>query len=239
MGIKKFLDDCKRKCQKRLDEIGVRINEIAKKNDASEDEAELKALGDELAELEAEKAELEAEMKEIDAQIAALDKPAEGEDDGKRSKKPFLTFGERGGNKKMNVEERQKFADEFRKNNEMKITLGAEKNEIRAVTIASGQIAIPTEVHGIENPAEVPYSTILDFVRVEDMTGAGYNKAALVKEWADAAETNEGAAITEDNPDFTTVTIQPEKGFKVLHLQITQFSPADICQSLPRRRCHP
>ena len=139
----------------------------------------------------------------------------------------------------MNVEERQKFADEFRKNNEMKITLGAEKNEIRAVTIASGQIAIPTEVHGIEHPAEVPYSTILDFVRVEDMTGAGYNKAALVKEWADAAETNEGAAITEDNPDFTTVTIQPEKGFKVLHLQITQFSPADICQSLPRRRCHP
>jgi HK97 family phage major capsid protein len=217
MELKKFLDDCKRKCQKRLDEIGKEMDEIAKKNDKSEDEAELKALGDELAELEAEKAELEAELKEVDAQIEALDKPAAGEgENGKPERKKFLTFEERGGNKKMNVEERNKFAEEFRKNNEAKITLGAEKNEIRAVTIASGQIAIPTEVHGIENPAEVPYSTILDFVRVEDMTGAGYNKVALLKDWSEANATAEGGTISEDNPDFATVTIQPETGFKVL-----------------------
>ena len=92
--------------------------------------------------------------------------------------------------------------------------LHMDKPELRAVTIASGQIAIPTEVHGIENPAEVPYSTILDFVKVEDMTGAGYNKVSLLEEWADAAETNEGAEINEDDPSFGMVTIQPEKGFK-------------------------
>lgn len=223
MELKKFLDDCKRKCQKRLDEIGAKMDEIKEKNDKSEDEAELKALGDELAELEAEKAEAEAELKEIEAQIAALDKPAEGESNGKGERAKFLTFEKRGGNKEMNVEERQKlveerkkFAEEFRKNNEMKITLGAEKNEIRAVTIASGQIAIPTEVHGIEKPAEVPYSTILDFVKVVDMTGAGQNKVALLKEYADAAEKNEGAAIDEDDPTFANVTIQPEKNFKVI-----------------------
>lgn len=215
MELKKFLDDCKRKCQKRLDEIGAKMDEIKEKNDKSEDEAELKALGDELAELEAEKAEAEAELKEIEAQIAALDKPAE-EDKNKGERKKFLTFEKRGGNKEMNVEERQKFADEFRKNNEMKITLGAEKNEIRAVTIASGQIAIPTEVHGIEKPAEVPYSTILDFVKVVDMTGAGYNKVALLTDYSDAEETNEGATITEDDPTFGNVTIQPEKNFKVV-----------------------
>ena len=216
MELKKFLNDRASKCQKRLDEIDKEMDEIAKKNDASEDEAELKALADELAELEAEKAETIAELKEIEAQIDALDKPAEG-DEGKPERKQFLQFEKRGGENKMNaIEERKKFAEEFRKNNEMKIGLSAEKNELRAVTIASGQVAIPTEVHGIENPAEVPYSTIIDFVKVVDMTGAGYNKVALVKAWSTAAETNEGATISESNPTFGNVTIQPEKGFKTL-----------------------
>jgi len=216
MKVKEYLEQRAGKCKSRLDEIDKEKDEIAKKNEASEDEKELKDLGDTLAELEAEKAELVAELKEIEAQIADLDKPAEGQGDGKPERKKFLQFEERGGNNKMNAEERKKFAEEFRKNNKMTIGLAAEKNELRAVTIASGQIAIPTEVHGIENPAEVPYSTILDFVKVEDMTGAGYNKVALVKEWSDANETNEGATITEDDPTFTNVTIQPEKGFKTI-----------------------
>lgn len=92
--------------------------------------------------------------------------------------------------------------------------LHMDKPKLRAVTIASGQIAIPTEVHGIENPEEVPYSTILDFVKVEDMTGAGYNKVSMLTEWAEADEYNEGEAIDEDDPNFGMVTIQPEKSFK-------------------------
>lgn len=215
MKIKEYLEERKKKCRECLDGIDKKKDEIAKKNEASEDEVELKELGDTLAELEAEKLEAEAELKEIEAQIAELDKPADG--NGKPERKKFLQFEQRGGENKMNaIEERKKFAEEFRKNNTAKIELSADKNELRAVTIASGQIAIPTEVHGIENPAEVPYSTILDFVRVEDMTGAGYNKVALVKEWSDANETNEGATITPDDPTFTNVTIQPEKGFKTL-----------------------
>lgn len=112
----------------------------------------------------------------------------------------------------MTLEERKALAEEFAK----KRTLKIEKPQLRAVTIASGQIAIPTEVHGIENPAKVPYSTILDFVKVEDMTGAGYNKVSLLTEWSEANATNEGAKITESNPTFGNVTIQPEKGFKTL-----------------------
>lgn len=110
------------------------------------------------------------------------------------------------------IEARKAAAEEFRKSGVMKI----EKPQLRAVTIASGQIAIPTEVHGIENPADVPYSTILDFVRVEDMTGAGYNKASLVKSWSEAGQKAEGAQIGESNPTFGTVTINPINGFKVL-----------------------
>lgn len=217
MELKKYLSDRKDKCHARLDEIDKEMKEIADKNEKSTDEKELKDLGDSLDELKAEKAELEAELKEVDAQLAELDKPKDGEEAGKGKRKAFLTFEqeERGG-KKMNVEERKKFAEEFRKNNKMTIGLGAEKNELRAVTIASGEIAIPTEVHGIENPAEVPYSTILDFVRVEDMTGAGYNKVSLLEQWAEANEYNEGATIAESNPKFGNVTIQPEKGFKTL-----------------------
>lgn len=214
--VKEFLEERAGKCKERLDAIKTEEDEIAKKNEASQDEKELKDLGDSLAELEAEKAELEAELKEVDAQIATLDKPAEGADEKNPERKAFLNFQQRGGNGKMNVEERQKLAEEVRKTNKMQIGLGVRDKQMRAVTIASGQIAVPTEVHGIENPAEVPYSTILDFVRVEDMTGAGYNKVALVKEWSEAGEYAEGATITEDNPTFGNVTIQPEKGFKTI-----------------------
>lgn len=215
MEIKAFLDQQKEKCGKRLDEIDKKVEEIKEKNDKTDDEAELKALGDELAELEAEKAELEAELKEVEAQIEALDKPAEGQSSDNSARKAFLNFKEeRGGKPEMNnaIEARKTAAEEFRKSGVMKI----EKPQLRAVTIASGQIALPTEVHGIENPADVPYSTILDFVKVEDMTGAGTNKVALVKAWADAAQKAEGAQIGESNPTFGTVTISPEQGFKVI-----------------------
>lgn len=215
MKINEYLAEQKKKCGERLDEIDKKLGECKAKNDASNDEVELKALGDEIAELEAEKAELEAELKEVEAQIDALDEPAEG-DAGKPERKVFLNFNEqRGGKPEMNInaiEARKAAAEEFRKSGVMKI----EKPQLRAVTIASGQIAIPTEVHGIENPADVPYSTILDFVRVEDMTGAGYNKAALVKAWAEAGQKAEGAQIGESNPTFGTVTINPINGFKVL-----------------------
>lgn len=110
------------------------------------------------------------------------------------------------------IEARKAAAEEFRKSGVMKI----ENPQLRAVTIAGGTIAIPTEVHGIENPADVPYSTILDFVKVEDMTGAGYNKVALVKAWSEAGQKAEGATITESNPTFANVTISPISGFKVL-----------------------
>ncbi len=215
MKIKEFLEERKAKCGARLDEIDKKVDEIKEKNEKSEDEAELKALGDTLAELEAEKAEIVAELKEVEAQIAELDKPAdggEGKPNGERNK--FLVFEKRGGNNTMNtnIEERTKLAEEFRKSNTMKI----EKPQLRAVTIASGTLAIPTEVHGIENPADVAYSTILDFVKVEDMTGAGLNKVALLKAWAAAAKYAEGATISESNPTFGTVTISPINGFKVL-----------------------
>lgn len=230
MAIKNLLESRKAKIIARLEEIRAceddqkkRVDEIDKENeDDKKTEEELKALRDELdviaakkKELEAEKQEAEAELAEIEAELKVLDekeKELDKETNSQRSK--FLTFEKRdGGQNKMNekdLELREKIAKDLLETGKLHM----DKPELRAVTIASGQIAIPTEVHGIENPAEVPYSTILDFVKVEDMTGAGYNKVSLLEEWADAAETNEGAEIDEDDPSFGMVTIQPEKGFK-------------------------
>lgn len=216
MKIREYLEAQKEKCAARLSEIDAKLDECKAKNEASEDEAELKALGDEIADLEAEKTELEAELKEVDAQIAALDAPADDQEKDKGARKAFLNFDvQKRGGTEMNtteIEARKAAAEDFRKSGVMKI----EKPQLRAVTIASGQIAIPTSTKGIENPADVPYSTILDFVKVEDMTGAGYNKVALVEAWSEAGQKAEGATIDQSNPTFGNVTISPISGFKVL-----------------------
>lgn len=224
MELKKFLEEQKGKCSKRLDEINSELADLDKKNEETDDEAELKDIGDSIAELQAEKAEVEAELKEIDAQIEALEKGEGGGGDPKpeEEEKPnperakFLVFEKRnGGHYKMTQEERKALetrAEEFKKTGKMHI----EKPNLRAVTIGGGQVLVPTEAHGIENPAEVPYSTILDFVKVEDMTGAGYNAVSLVTEWSSASAKSEGATIDESDPSFGIVTIQPERGFKTL-----------------------
>ena len=223
MEIKAFLEKQKEKCSKRLEEVDNELKELAEKNEKIEDEVELKDIGDSIEELQAEKAELEAELKEVEAQIDALDKPKDKpeekeekpkEEEPNPQRKNYLVFNPqtRKEIKTMTIEERTKVAEDLVKNGKLHI----EKPELRAVTIASGQLAIPTEVSGIENPAEVPYSTILDFVKVVDMTGAGYNAVSLLEEWTDASQYAEGAEIDEDNPAFGIVTIQPERGFKTL-----------------------
>lgn len=218
MELKAFLEEQKSKCGKRIDDINKELEDLAKKNDETTDETELKDIGDSIDELQVEKAELEAELKEIEAQLEALEKgnnqPKDDEPNPERSK--FLVFEKRNGGQTIMTQEqleaRKAEAEALKKTGVMHI----EKPQLRSVTLASGQLVVPTEAHGIENPAEVPYSTILDFIKVEDMTGAGYNAVSLLTEWSDASQYAEGATIDEDNPSFGIVTIQPERGFKVL-----------------------
>lgn len=220
MSLKEYLSKEKEKRSKRLAEIDNEVATLEERNKSCDKEDELREIGDTLDELKAEKAEKEAELAEIDAQIADLEKQEKAQKE-KEEEQPnperakFLVFEKRNGGKPtMFTEEQRKAlearAEALKKDGKMKI----EHPQLRAVTIASGQLVVPTEAHGIENPAEVPYSTILDFVKVEDMTGAGYNAVSLVDEWSEAKATNEGASIDESNPTFAIVTIQPEKGFK-------------------------
>ena len=205
MELKKFLEEQKAKCQKRLDEIDQEVKACEKKNEESTDEAELKALGDTLAELEAEKAELVAELKEVEAQIAALDQPKEDEPNPERKK--FLQFENRE-EKKMNEELRKQLeerATNFKNTGKRTIKV----SELRAVTIASGQIATPTEVDPDIRPTFNQVSSIVDLVKKTNATGMGAYEVAYEVSIGTASAQTEGQAITESNPTYAYKTISP------------------------------
>ena len=231
MSIREYLEEQKAKCQKRLTDLEDQEKVLDEKNDKAEDEAELKAIGDEIAELQAEKAEAEAELKEIEAQLEALeDKPAE---DPKPEEKPkdekpkdevevivnpqrkaFLQFGnnvqvralEKGGQKTMTIEERKARAEAFIKNGE-KETIKVE--EVRATLVSGGSIATPTKAEGIQ-PNFERVSSIVDLVRVENNEGMGSAKYAYEIENPEARDQTEGETVTIDDTTYGYVTMTPD-----------------------------
>lgn len=202
-NTKEFLTDLATKRNAELEELAKRVEALEKVNTESEDEAELKAAGDELDELNAKKAELEAELAEINAQIAELDKPNE-EEEGKRNKNNF-NFMKRGNNT-MTFEERKAAAEKFAETR--KATYGAE--ETRAVLVSSGTIATPTEVDGINENGFAGVSSIIDLVNVVNCEGMGKNRVAYTKTDAEAAEQTEGGAAGGTGTTFGYVDISAE-----------------------------
>ena len=231
MELKAFLEEQKAKCKSRLDEIDKELEDIKAKNDASEDEAELKELGDSLAELEAEKMELEAELKEVEAQIDALDKP--NEDNPNPERKSFLTFEQRGGNNKMNEDLRKELeerATKFKETGKRSISMReyAKALNMRATLISSGTIATPTEVEGIV-PTFNQVSSIVDLVKVVNCEGMGSNKVAYEVSIGTASAQTEGQAITSSDPVYDFVTITPASYgiLSSISNQVMKQSPLD------------
>lgn len=231
MELKDFLEAQEDKCKKRLDEIDKEVEEIKEKNEKSEDEAELKELGDTLAELEAEKVELEAELKEVEAQIDALDKPKEdpeGTPAPERSK--FLVFEnkEERGKEKMNEELRKQLeerAKAFKESGRRSIPV----KELRAVTIASGTIATPTEVDPYIRPTFNQVSSIVDLVKKTNAVGMGAYKVAYEVSIGTTSAQTEGEDITESNPTYAFKTITPASYGIVSSItnQVMKQSPLD------------
>ena len=81
-------------------------------------------------------------------------------------------------------------------------------SETRSILVSSGALATPTEVGGISDPFS-SVSSIVDMVRVEDMTGCGAYKEAYIKAWQDADAGTEGSAANADDPDYGFVNIAP------------------------------
>jgi HK97 family phage major capsid protein len=209
--IKEYLAEQKEKRSTELEDLAARVTALEQKNNESEDEAELKAAGEELDELNAKKAELEAELAEINAQIAELDKEEEKaaeeekNETPKRNKLNFMTKESRG-IKTMTYEERNENAKKFAETR--RASYGAE--ETRAVLVSSGTIATPTEVDGINENGFASVSSIIDLVKVVNCEGMGKNRIAYTKTDAAAAAQTEGGAVGGTGTTFGFVDISPE-----------------------------
>lgn len=108
------------------------------------------------------------------------------------------------GTEKRSGNSAEKRAKQFASTGRMKIG----NKEARSVLLSSGQLATPTQVGGINEPGTA-YSSIIDMVTVEDMTGIGSYKEAYVESWQTAGPAVEGTASTPSDPSFKTVAINP------------------------------
>lgn len=105
-----------------------------------------------------------------------------------------------------------------------KMTIKA--SETRNVLVSSGKIAAPTEVGGINDPFNV-VSSIVDQVRVEDMTGCGEYKEAYITAWGEAGRKTEGEANAPSEPTFKMAAIKP------FLLNVTGYVSREIAKQTP------
>ena len=102
---------------------------------------------------------------------------------------------------KQKIEER---ANTFVKEHKTKATF----EEMRNVLLATGTLAKPTKVGGINEPFNT-VSSLVDQITVEDMTGVGSYKEAYIKAWQSAGAATDGTASTASDPTFRTAQFTP------------------------------
>ena len=147
--------------------------------------AEIKNLDDEINALEARKAELakQNEQKQGEQRIMAND---------------YIQLTQE-------REQRDQAIAKFKDTRSMTISA----KEIRSVLLASEGIVTPTKVGGVEQPFSTTIS-IVDHVKVVDMTGAGAYKKPFIRQHAQASAKTDGTAQqTSSEPTFGSVTISP------------------------------
>lgn len=120
------------------------------------------------------------------------------------------------------VDEAEKRAKDFAETRRM--TIGA--GETRNVLLSSGQIVTPTKVGGINGTVNT-VSSIVDQIRVEDLTGCGEYKEAYITEWGTATQKTEGTANAASEPTFKTVSIKP------FLLNVTGYVSREISKQTP------
>lgn len=150
-------------------------------------------------------AKIRDEINETESMLAGIDEPKVDEtvviDEPGRSAVVGSSEMRNGASAKTEAETR---AETLK--NESRFTMSA--GEARSMLVSSGAIATPTEVGGITDPFS-SVSSIVDMVRVEDMTGCGAYKEAYIKAWQDADAGTEGTAANADDPDVGFVNIAP------------------------------
>lgn len=206
-----------------------------KRNAEATDAAELRSIGSTLLALKDEIIELEAALADAEAAEAAegAEPPADGENRSaaqnaeQRGFNPVATYGGAQNSEARDADDNgaaeQRAAQEFARTNRM--SFGTE--ESRAVLVSSGKIAIPTKVSGIVDGFN-SVSSIVDMVKVTNCEGMGKYRVALETAGATAAkQTAEGAAVSNSEPTFAYVDIEPETVAVISYIskQVMKQSP--------------
>ena len=199
------------------------LAKLIKRNEEATDAEELRGLGaqllalrDEIEDAEKQLAAIEEKEANEEGEEGAANDDGQEEDDAQRatgvegetrSFNNVATFNQ-GANNNMrnNNEEAEKRAKQFAETNRM--TIEAPKDEMRAVLVSSGQIATPTQVGNITDNFNT-VSSIVDQVKVTDMTGCGEYKVPYVKTAATGDKTKEGEAYNGSEPGFGYASIKP------------------------------
>lgn len=182
----------------KLEERKNQITEQLIKEENAETRA---ALGATLKALKEDIDEVEEMLKTVDepAAPAAASKDPEG-DPAARANNPVAAASMHNGASK----DPEARAKAFAASGHMSIS----NKEARSTLLSTGTIAKPTGVGGINDPANT-VSSIVDMVRVEDMTGMGAHKEAFITAWQTAGALTDGTAPTGTDPTFKTCNINP------------------------------
>lgn len=213
----------KRLIKRRKEELA----KLIKRNEEATDAEELRGLGTQLLALRDEINEAEAQLAELEAQDDNGDGTGDGDgarDDGMdddegqrgagaegetRSFNPVAQFnqGATVNNMRNTNKEAEQRAQKFVETNRM--TIEAPRDEMRAVLVSSGNIATPTQVSNNITDMFNKVSSIVDQVKVTDMTGCGEYQVPYQKTASTANKTAEGAAYNSSDPGFGYSKITP------------------------------
>lgn len=210
-------DYLKKLIKRRKEELA----RLIKRNEEATDAEELRGLGAQMLALRDEINDAEEQLRALEEEEDNNDEEGAAEGDGQeeeparaagaegetRSFNPVATFNQGVvNNMRANNQEAEQRAQEFANTNRM--TIENPRNEMRAVLVSSGQIATPTQVGNITDMFNT-VSSIVDQVKVTDMTGCGEYKVPYVKTAATADKTKEGAAYNGSEPGFGYASIKP------------------------------
>ena len=212
-------DYLKKLIKRRKEELA----RLIKRNEEATDAEELRGLGAQMLALRDEINDAEEQLRKLeednndgaDEGDGAAD-DGQGEDDAARaagvagetrSFNPVSTFNQGANNNvRNNNEEAEKRAQEFANTNRM--TIENPRNEMRAVLVSSGQIATPTQVGNMTDMFNT-VSSIVDQVKVTDMTGCGEYKVPYQKTAMTGNKTKEGEVYNNSDAGFGYATIKP------------------------------
>ena len=197
----------KEKLKRMIDEKEAKLQELRDKAKKSENVEELRGLTEDVD-------AIIAELNNLKEMYAEADEPANGEGgEGAEG----ASEGARSGNLKQITETRgsntdgkaeaEKRAKAFAASGEMNIVT---EGNARAVLVSSGNIATPTKVSGIKD-SFVTVSSIVDEVDVVDANGMSVDRVAYEKADGEAADTAEGVAAAESDPEYGYVDLKPTK----------------------------